>query len=448
MKLTKKVLSLACMISCLFSQHFLWGRDINTREIYTGEVYEKSIKVRSELIFNFPDKESLFQNRILLDCSLFRLLYIDIREEIHYYRFGFACPWVTFGPGMLKGLLAEINNPLGYSACSNILYDKAALALDISIKKNNRLGGFFSPFPDYMTLFFYKSQGDVIKWGGYVRIPVKNRFFIEGVFLHTEPETKEVDTWYIKERLYPGGKYCVGAFKLKIAFPSIKWMGTLALSCGPMLKPGIFLHTGLRIKIEKLEVKSYFGLSEGCYFKPDGKACTKWIVSDTLIWFPFFLNIRLGGRFKLQLDHRPIYPSPLRSSVKEAAALLEADFKITEWLNFIWESCMKSQWERDCFNLKDNKFTVKNEAAFKWKELKWGLEHQWKEKVHSLKIIFSLYGERVELEFYLKKSLKNSLSPDFCINVTYKSELQNIFIKMKKEEDDYTFSIGCTFCIE
>ena len=243
------------------------------------------------------------RNRIDFKFGFCRFLYVDVRNSdgpVHN-SFGFSFPWVTAGPLIVKGLLREIYNPLGYSVTSSVFREKTDINLSSSFSNSGRNGLILEIVPDVLGFYQYESA-EISKFGGF--ISYRNDLSAEILFNFSEPDADEVpDSWFLETPVFPGGMLSHTAFRLSFKKPLFFIFLSAGFSGGKLVRPGYFTNTVLMLRNDFVEIGGLVGITSEYYFNPDGKNSNYHTSYYADIWIKAFDPLFFGGEYWSKKEH-------------------------------------------------------------------------------------------------------------------------------------------------
>ena len=287
------------------------------------------------------------RNRVDLGIGTSRFLYIDVRNEneLVYNSFGFSFPWLTAGPITVKGLIREINNPLGYSAVSSVFKEYVDIKLNSSFTDPGKSGLLMEIIPDAVGIYQYKSS-EISKFGCF--LSYKNDLRAELLFSASLPEKETVpDSWYLDDPVFPGGMIfhnaCRLAFKLPLMFASISG----CISSGELVRQGYFTNINLILKTDFIELAGLAGFSSNSYFNPDGKDCNYRSLCNADIWIKAIGPLSFGGEYWIKKLRPGYIPDPYTESREGFLIKSKIDMDFNRNISFVLDSEYLNEYQYD-----------------------------------------------------------------------------------------------------
>ena len=276
--------------------------------------------LRTEL----EDLETM-KSRLLIDFSagrygLRRLLYVENREfsktegpdalfPPERWAVGFSGPLLTAGPVSLRGILAQLYNPLAHGPGSQVCSDAAGLSLDIGLDVASRRGLQLQIIPGHWSLLGIYEQQAGAQVGSVIAVPLGRRIACTLVGLLSGPpdRLKEDRPWYAEQAPFPGGLVGHVAGSLIWELDPVRFSLAAAGSGGQWVAPGTFTTLNVGLTAAPVDLDLLVGSCSPGYFTPEGdKGDLEWIVAGRAGGELGALRISAAWRREIS----PLSPSP------------------------------------------------------------------------------------------------------------------------------------------
>ena len=276
--------------------------------LYTVAFPAASVELclRSELEAGLEDT-GILRERLLLDFSDLRLvLFAEVQEpETATIRLGVRTPVFLAGPVSKRGLIRLVENPLGFSAASDVFQEKSGLFLNGDFDPGSRSGLKLALIPGYLELFGFRLQGQPLKIGVLTFFPVNNLLQIEVLGMASQPEEQLGFTeWFSDPPPFPGGLIVSISSRIRLTRLRNKLALSVAASGAERARPGFLmqLHGDLhRTGIGLVGLAAY---CDPAFLSPDGE------YGDWLIKVGGRLEIGPVGAYSLSCSYEKALPRP------------------------------------------------------------------------------------------------------------------------------------------
>ncbi len=315
------------------------------------------------------------RNRVDLGLGTSRFIYINVRKEDEpvYSSFGFSFPWITVGPLTVKGLLREINNPLGYSALSNVFKEYIDINLNGSFTDPGKNGLLIEIIPDVIGIYQYNSS-EISKFGGF--LSYKNDLSVELLFSASRPEKEAVpDSWYLDAPVFPGGMLFHNAYRLAFKVPSLFASLSGCISSGELVKQGYFTNIDFIVKTDFMELAGLAGFSSDSYFNPDGKDSNYRSQYNADIWIKAIGPLSFGGGYWIKKEH-PGNITDLYTESREGFLIKSRiDINFNRNISFVLDSKYLNEYQYDDTGNSVIKKNIDSKLLFRISRLKSSINH-------------------------------------------------------------------------
>ena len=275
--------------------------------------------VKSRLLVDFP--ASPYGPR--------RLMYVENRGgadpllQPEQWALGIASPLITAGPVSLRGILAQLYNPLAHGTGSDVFTDPADLSLNIDLEVASRRGIQLGVVPGHWNLFGLYRETAGVQLGSSVSVPVGPR--VEGVLaglLSSPPgqlEAESEGSWYAEDPAFPGGLISHLAGSLTWDLPRLRLHLVAAASGGQRVAPGTLgtVQLSRSGSVSRLDLLLCY-CSAG-YFTPEGDIGeVQWVAAAREDWD--LGALQLSAACRREIDRLPILPASFRASRDQLTA--------------------------------------------------------------------------------------------------------------------------------
>jgi len=284
---------------------------------------------------------AIMKSRLLIDFSagpygFRRLMYVENREfsktegtdalfPPERWAVGFSGPLVTAGPVSLRGILAQLYNPLAHGPGTQVCSDAAGLSLDIGLDVASRRGLQLQIIPGHWSLLgIYKKQIGA-QVGSVIAVPLGRRIACTLVgLLSTPPDRLEDDQpWYAEQTPFPGGLVGHVAGSLVWELDPVRFSLAAAGSGGQWVAPGTLTTLNVGLSAVPVDLDLLIGSCSLGYFTPEGdKGDLEWIVAARAKGDLGALHISAAWRRELS----PLSPFP--GAFRDSRDRLDAGIQI------------------------------------------------------------------------------------------------------------------------
>jgi hypothetical protein len=266
---------------------------------------------------------------------------------------GFSLPWIRVGSLVPAGILREAENPLGYSAASDVFMQHAGLFLDAS-KTGAPPGILCMPVPDLFGLFCVSCRDGGPQYGCFARFEPIESFGLEGfAMLSAPPPTVVGEEWLCSSGPFPGGALIVSAVKLFCHLPALSLSGTVGNSCAQMAPAGWFYHVSFQAERGGVHAALFLGECDGTYRTADGSPTSE----AGKISGSFGFAAPDGSAdfsYSLAVDQPGFAPGPFLCSAERIAAAFEKGFVRSSSLDCVGALKMEKEIRRNVDGIRDD----------------------------------------------------------------------------------------------
>lgn len=336
--------------------------------------------------------------RLLIDFSagpygLRRLLYVENREfsktegtdalfPPERWAVGFSGPLLTAGPVSLRGILAQLYNPLAHGPGTQVCSETAGLSLDIGLDVASRRGLQLQIIPGHWSLLgIYKKQIGV-QVGSVIAVPLGRRIACTLIGLLSGPpeRLKDDQPWYAEQSPFPGGLVCHVAGSLVWELDPVRFSLAAAGSGGQRLAPGTFTTLNAGLSTVPVDLDLLIGSCSLGYFTPEGdKGDLEWLVAARAKGELGALLI--SAAWRRELSPLSPFPGEFRDSRDRLDAGIQIDFQHTRGCS--WTIRADAELEREWSSDGQGRCRRCLEAGstLDWRlwTLSAGVEEQWRE---------------------------------------------------------------------
>jgi hypothetical protein len=238
------------------------------------------------------------------------------------FTLGMYTPWFRAGSLANAGLLRMANNPLGFSAQSEVFGERTGLRLERSLDAG-RVGLLLTPLPDTLGLFCLNEPQAAPSYGCFLNMVSPEGSGAEGFLWLTQPDAESSgEEWFPSTAPFPGGKLLVAGTRFRISVPGVSCIAALGTSRGEQVGPGGFWQ----LRASAFGNAAYAALlvagMDGMYRSPRG---TGFREAASFAAAGGFSNQSgsAGVRYSLLLDRPGPAPRPCRSTREVFEARIE-----------------------------------------------------------------------------------------------------------------------------
>jgi hypothetical protein len=185
---------------------------------------------------------------------------------------GFTSLWFRLGPLAPRGLLREMENPLGFSAGSPVFKEETELVLDGSLPASGDFSLLLQPFPGALG-FFARMDADGERAGAFAGLRTPGCAAEAALSVSRAPADAPVKDWYFPEPPYPGGPMMNAAARLRWEAARLSLSLSTALSACRRGDSGAFVHAAAAARWGALDADLFLGAASPGWRGPDGDAC-------------------------------------------------------------------------------------------------------------------------------------------------------------------------------
>jgi hypothetical protein len=183
-----------------------------------------------------------------------------------------SLPWMRIGVLSPTGILREAQNPLAYSAASQVFMERAGLALEAS-EAAATPGILCMPVPDALGLFCVPGPGGVPSFGCFGACEPLASFSLDGFATVSQPDAADPgEEWFFTSPPFPGGALVVSAARLSCRLPPVSASASAGISFGERVPPGGYFHLDCQAAGKNAHGALLFGGRDGTYRTAAGKA--------------------------------------------------------------------------------------------------------------------------------------------------------------------------------
>jgi len=244
-----------------------------------------------------------------------RLMYVENRNgsnpllQPEQWALGISGPLVTSGPVSLRGILAQLYNPLAHGAGSDVFADAAGLALNIDLDVAGRRGLQLRVIPGHWDLIGVYKKRVGAQLGSVITLPFGRRTECTVVGLLSAPpdQLEDQQAWYAEDPLFPGGLISHLAGSLTVELDPLRLRLVAAASAGRLVGPRTFATLQLHRKAPPADLDLLLGYCSPRYFTPEGDCGDlQWLAAARVERRFGPLNFTAGWRKELP----PLSPFP------------------------------------------------------------------------------------------------------------------------------------------
>ena len=337
-----------------------------------------------------------------------RLMYVENRGgsdpllKPEQWALGIASPLITAGPVSLRGILAQLYNPLAHGAGSDVFSDPADLTLNIDLDVASRRGIQLGVIPGQWNLVGLYRETVGIQLGSSITVPIGPR--VEGGFaglLSSPPGRLAADSdgsWYAEDPLFPGGLISHLAGSLTLEHDPLRLRLVAAASAGRLVGSGTFATLQLHRRAPPADLDLLVGYCSPRYFTPEGDSGDlEWLAAARVERRFGPVNLTAGWRMGLP----PLPPIPeefrerrdqlstgigiTRKTASGCSWSMEGDAELErewapvgektdrcslhagstlDWSVWSFTVAMEDEWEGDCERIRDALVVARYEPSW------------------------------------------------------------------------------------
>jgi hypothetical protein len=328
---------------------------------YRGSCDGPTTTLRTEL-----EDLATMKSRLLIDFSASpygfrRLMYVENRRfsktegtdalvPPERWAVGVSSPLITAGPVSLRGILAQLYNPLAHAPGSEVYSDTAGLSLSIDLDVTSRRGLQLQVIPGHWSLLgIYKKQIGA-QVGSVIVVPFGRRIACTLVGLLSAPPDRLEDdhAWYVEQTPFPGGPIGHLAGSLVWELDPLRFSLAAAGSGGQWVVPGTFATLRIGLSAAPVDLDLLLGSCSLEYFTPQGdKGDLEWIVAARAKGD--FGALHLSAAWRKELSPLSPFPGAFRESRDQLNAGIQIILQATS--GWSWsiqgEAELEREWSSD-----------------------------------------------------------------------------------------------------
>lgn len=282
----------------------------------------------------------LMKTRLLIDFpaspyGLRRLMYVENRNSSdragseplllpEQWAVGFSGPLITAGPVCLRGILAQLYNPLAHGAGSDVFSDVPALSLNIDLDMSSRRGLQWQVVAGHWSLLGLYNEQSGAQLGSAIAVPFGRSIDCALVGLLSSPPERLEDGWYSERPLFPGGLITHLAGSLAWEFDPLRICLAAAAAAGRRVPPGAFATLLIRLSAAPADLDLLLGNCSPQYFTPEGDSGDlEWIAAVRVA--RDFGALHLSAGYRKELSSLPSLPEGFRESRDQLEAGIQVN---------------------------------------------------------------------------------------------------------------------------
>ena len=304
-----------------------------------------TVVLRSEL----EDLQRL-RLRLLIDFSACdsaacRLMIIENRNASdavlspNDFLLGFSSSVLIAGPVCLRGVLAELYNPLAHEAESAVFTQEAALSLDVDMEIGSRRGLQLMIVPGTWSLFALsrsvKPQDgeprlhEPLQIGTAALIQVAPWLGCEllGILSAAPGSERQHEAWYPQQPMFPAGTIVHAAGTLRLDLPTIRILAAAAASGSLLVAPGGLMNFRLVWAGSRSELSALLGYCSPDFLTPEGSWCDLVWLADGHVELELD-PLCLSAWYRRRIPRQPALPAAFRPCVDQLGAGADLDIRI------------------------------------------------------------------------------------------------------------------------
>ena len=307
--------------------------------------------MKSRLLIDFPASSYSESPRVPR-----RLMYLENRGDSdpllrpQQWAVGISSPLITAGPVSLRGILAQLYNPLAHAPGSEVYSDPAELSLNIGLEVAGRRGLQLQAVPGHWNLLgIYKEQIGA-QLGSVITAPLGRRIDCVLVGLLAGPPDRLADeqTWYAEKAIFPGGLISHLAGSLAWELNPFRFCLIAAASAGQWVGPGTFTTMHLSWRDRQIDLDLLLGYCSSGYLTPEGDIGElEWMIAGRAK--RDLGPLQLSAACRREIDRLPVLPAEFRESLDQLNAGIEIIRKTA--CGSVWSitggSELEREWSRD-----------------------------------------------------------------------------------------------------
>jgi len=222
---------------------------------------------------------------------------------------GFSGPLVTAGPVSLRGILAQLYNPLAHGPGSDVFTEPPELSLNIDLDVAGRRGLQLGVIPGYWSLLAMYREQKGAQLGSAIAVPVgkSTEFTLVGLLSGPPSRLEPEGSWYAERPLFPGGLNTHLAGCLAWEHQRLRFSLGAAASAGQWAGPGMFVTLDMSLSVASVDLALLLGYCSPQFFTPEGDTGDlEWIAAARAEGD--FGPLRLSAACSKEL--RPLSPFP------------------------------------------------------------------------------------------------------------------------------------------
>jgi hypothetical protein len=222
---------------------------------------------------------------------------------------GFSSPLFTAGPISLRGVLAQLYNPLAHGPASDVFSEPPDLSLNIDLDVAARRGAQLSLIPGHWSLLCMYERQIGSQFGSAIAIPVGRslNLTLTGLLSSPPDRLEQEGTWYAGGFPFPGGLITHMAGSLTWEHDPLRLTLVAAASAGRLVRPGTFFTFDMSLSAALADLSLLFGFCSPRFFTPEGD-------TGDLEWIGAARAERVFGPFQLSAawskELCPLHPFP------------------------------------------------------------------------------------------------------------------------------------------
>ena len=186
---------------------------------------------------------------------------------------GVSLPWLRCGPLLVRGILRQVSDPVGFTAWSSAFQERTALVLDGELSSSGQ-GVLLMPVPELCGVFCRPVRTGGCEYGAFGCVPLGAGAAAEGAIVVSRPAPQAApDDWFLTRSPFPGGDVTDFCARLVLNSPSLGFSFTSGTSSARWAGPGAFSNLWMSARVPGLRAAVLLAGATPGYRAPDG-ACT------------------------------------------------------------------------------------------------------------------------------------------------------------------------------